>query len=516
MPYSKKIISTKAELQEFSELCSKENRSLALCHGHFNVIHPGHMRFLHHAREHGSCLVVALISDAALASTLDGHHYYPQEERASAVAALEYTDHVVILDSITLPDLITALPALILVMGKEFETERRPEVEKFIEAVMEKNGRVVFHSGEISYSTSEMFHSNTHSLQRERNSAFLRNCLRLQIKPEALIRIIDNFKSRKLLVLGDTIVDQFVACDAIGMSAEAPVIVLRELEKNQYIGGAAIVAAHVRALGAECHFVSAVGDDNPGEFVKDQLNSMGIKSELFVDRERPTTYKVRYMVQNQKMFRVSRLEENSIPVDIENQIIEKLQETIPAMDGVIVSDFVYGVVTPNILKAITSTAKANKVRLFGDLQCSSQIGSVLKFTGFDFISPTEREARIALGDHDSGLEKLAMNLLRLSDSKGLIITLGANGFIAYHNYDGAGIASQHFPALCANPIDVAGAGDTLISAMALGCCTRAGFMKSAALGTCAAAISVNRIGNIPVTLRELKTYVREILRPLEK
>jgi rfaE bifunctional protein kinase chain/domain len=514
MPYSKKIIASKAALLEFSKLCSKENRALALCHGHFNVIHPGHMRFLHHAREHGNCLVAALTSDATLASTLDGHHYYHQEERAAAVAALECIDHVVILDSITLPDLITALPALTLVMGKEFETERRSEVEIFIEAVMKKNGRVVFHSGEISYSTSEIFHNNALSLQKEKNAAFLRNCLRMQIKSKALIRIIDSFKAQKLLVLGDTIVDQFVACDALGMSAEAPVIVLRELEKNQYIGGAAIVAAHARALGAECRFVSVLGDDDPGEFVKSELNSIGIKSTLFVDRERPTTYKVRYMVEKQKMFRVSRLEEKSIPSNLENQIIETLREIIPGMNGVIVSDFVYGVVTPNILKAVTSIAKTNNVQLFGDLQCSSQIGSVLKFTGFDFISPTEREARIALGDYDSGLEKLAMNLLKNSDLKSLIITLGANGFIAYHNYDGTVIKSQHFPALCANPIDVAGAGDTLISTMALGCCAGAEFMESAVLGACAAAISVNRIGNIPITLHELKAYIREILQPM--
>jgi rfaE bifunctional protein kinase chain/domain len=512
MPYSKKIISNKTALKKFSKLCSQKKISPILCHGHFNIIHPGHMRFLIHAKEHGNCLVVAIASDSEMASRMDGQHYFPQGDRASAVATLECVDHVVILDGMSMTDLIHALPPLTLVMGKEFETERREEVKDYIDSVAEKKGRIIFHSGEISYSSSEIFHGNTTSIQREKNSLFIRNCQRLKIKRDSMLRTIDGFKTRKLLVVGDSIVDQFVACDALGMSAEAPVIVLKELEKKQYVGGAAIVTAHLRTLGAECHFISVAGDDEPGRYLRGELETMGVKADIFTDAERPTTYKVRYMVESQKMFRVSRLEEKSIPIEIEEQIIARLRKIIPRMDGVIVSDFVYGVVTPAILKAITEIAKKFSVRLFGDLQCSSQIGNVLKFQNFDFISPTEREARISLGDYDSGIEKLAMKLLKSSSCKSLIITLGANGFIAYHNYSRAGVESQHFPALCANPIDVAGAGDSLMSAIALGCCADANCMESSSIGACAAAIAVNRIGNIPISSDELKSYIRDIMK----
>ena len=217
------------------------------------------------------------------------------------------------------------------------------------------------------------------------------------------------------------------------------------------------------------------------------------------------------MVENQKMFRVSRLEAKSLSIDLEMQVIRTLKDVIPKMSGVIISDFVYGMITPNILKAIVDTAKQHKVSLFGDLQCSSQIGNVTKFKGFDMISPTEREARIALSDHDSGIEKIAMKLLNETFCKSLIVTLGSNGFIAYYNYNGDAVESQHFPALCANPIDVAGAGDALLSAMVLGKCAGASFMESATIGACAAGIAVNRIGNIPIMLQELKSYIHEVL-----
>lgn len=510
MPYSNKILS-KNSLKEFAASCISENQSLVLCNGHFNVIHPGHMRFLHHAKEHGDKLIVALMSNAILEANNEGHRFFSEKERATAVSALECVDNVIVLHELDLDSLIEILPPLTFVMGKEFEVERRNDVSSNIDAVTEKGGTVIFHSGEISYSSSDLFHNNASNLQKDKNQMFAGVCKRLNIGSKALSGIIDNFNSQEILVLGDTIVDQFVACDAVGMSAEAPVIVLKELEDNQYIGGAAIVAAHVKTLGAKCSFVSVIGDDVPGEFVENELKSQNIDAHLFTDSERPTTYKVRYMVENQKMFRVSRLEEKSIPINLEVKVIEKLVELIPGMDGVIISDFVYGMVTPNILKAVVDTAKEHDVRLFGDLQCSSQIGNVLKFQEFDLISPTEREARIALSDHDSGIEKIAMKLLKQSSSKSLIVTLGSNGFIAYHNFDGTGVESQHFPALCANPIDVAGAGDTLLSAIALGKCAGAGFMESVALGACAASIAVNRIGNIPVALQELKAYTKEIL-----
>ena len=145
-----------------------------------------------------------------------------------------------------------------------------------------------------------------------------------------------------MIVIGDTIVDQYAACEAIGMSAEAPVVVVRELRQKNFIGGAAVVAAHINALGAHCDFVSVVGMDDTADIVRNELKVLGIADNLTQDKSRPTTFKKRYVVENQKLFRVSKIEEHNLNSEIEDKCIEKLRKLAPKAHGIVVSDFVYG------------------------------------------------------------------------------------------------------------------------------------------------------------------------------
>jgi rfaE bifunctional protein kinase chain/domain len=138
----------------------------------------------------------------------------------------------------------------------------------------------------------------------------------------------------KILVVGDTIVDRYVACDPLGMSNEAPVVVVKELDSKDFIGGAAIVAAHIRALGANCDFISVIGADKEGRIVKRELQDYGVVNHLFEDPSRPTTLKLRYMVENQKLFRVSRLQDSAVGNEIENQIIRRIEDLVPNIDGI--------------------------------------------------------------------------------------------------------------------------------------------------------------------------------------
>ena len=250
--------------------------------------------------------------------------------------------------------------------------------------------------------------------------------------------------------------DQYVVCDALGMSAEAPVIVARELESKKYVGGAGIVALHAKALGTQCRFLSVVGEDEEANQLKEQLDFYKVEYVLLTDESRPTTVKIRYMVDNQKLFRLSRLKEHGIPKAVEKALIEELQRQAPEVDGILISDFVYGVITPKILQTIVKLASRHKLLLFGDLQCSSQVGNVSKFNQFELICPTEREARIALGGHSEGIEWVANTLMVKTRSRNLILKLGSEGFIAYASESDGFFNRQHFPALNPNPVDVAG------------------------------------------------------------
>jgi rfaE bifunctional protein kinase chain/domain len=510
MHYKDKILSQDG-LEVKVKQAGKANHRIVLCHGHFNVLHPGHLRYLQYASEQGDMLLVAVLGDRLLIHD-EKKRYFSQSERAEGVAALQNVDWVVILDTMPFRQVVSIAKPAVYVLGKEFEVEFTRDVQKNIEQVEANNGKVLYCSGEVHYASSDFLSHPYEEIEQDSVRKFHSACRRHDIKLENIINQIDKFQNLNLAVIGDTIVDQYVACDALGMSAEAPVITVKELEAKEFIGGASIVACHLRSLGARCHFLSVIGDDKPGEFVREELEKLGVDSHLLSDNGRPTTFKIRYMVNNQKLFRVSRLQDYSISKKHESQIISKLERLAPQLNGIIVSDFVYGVITPSLLSAIVRISRKHDIRLFGDLQCSSQIGSILKFKQFSFICPTEREARIALLDHESGLEKMAISLLEETQVSDLLITLGAEGFIAHQAGVGNKIAkSQHFPALVSNPVDEAGAGDSLLSAMSISLCAGTDLMEASAIGTCVAAIAIKRIGNVSVTAEELVRFIRNNL-----
>jgi len=148
--------------------------------------------------------------------------------------------------------------------------------------------------------------------------------------------------------------------------------------------------------------------------------------------------------------------------------------------------------------------------VFGDLQCSSQVGNVSKFKNFDLICPTERESRIALATQDEGIEWVANTLMEKTNSRNLVMKLGREGFIAYESETDGFVKRQHFPALSINTVDVSGAGDSLLAALSVGLCSGATLMQSSAIGAGMASLAVQQIGNIPVSNQQLKNYISQI------
>ena len=198
---------------------------IALCYGHFNLIHPGHLRYLQYAKTLAKNLIVVIKSDKELNSESSGHHF-SENERAESLANLEIVNNVVILNDYSLEELISRLKPSVLVLGKEFENQRNKEIVLAINAI-NKSGRVVFHAGETSYATTHLLHDNVSDIERNNIIKFQAACKSNNITCDKLQGIINNFSDLKLLVIGDTIVDNYVACDAVGMSAEAPILVVK-------------------------------------------------------------------------------------------------------------------------------------------------------------------------------------------------------------------------------------------------------------------------------------------------
>ena len=478
---------------------------LVICYGHFNIIHPGHMRYLKYARSLGDVLIVALQDDSSLINS-EANHYFKQSERAEGVSSLHIVDHVVILNEGNLDDFIEKIKPTILVLGSEHEAISDKKINDSVNILNQYGGKVVYHAGEASYSSSDFLYARQDELARKKLNLFKKACKNQKIIKQDINNCLERIKESNLLVIGDTIVDQYVACDALGMSAEAPVLVVRELESREFVGGAAVVASHVRALGAKCHYLSVVGDDEHARNVQVELKNRDIETHLIFDSSRPTTYKIRYIVENQKLFRVSKLKEHKLSNIIENEIVNKIKELSPQVDGILISDFVYGVITYRVIETIQTMAKEHNLKIFADIQCSSQMGKVTKFNDFDLVFPTEREARHALDNMVDGVERIANTLMDELNAQDGIVKLGADGFIAYSRQKDGFVQRQHFPALSVNPVDVAGAGDSLMAAMAASISAGSSLMEASALGACMAALAVREVGNQPITSEQLRNY----------
>ena len=191
-------------------------------------------------------------------------------------------------------------------------------------------------------------------------------------------------------------------------------------------------------------------------------------------------------------------------------MIERLERLAPQSHGIVVSDFVYGVVTPRVLEVVQRLAQRHNLLLFGDLQCSSQVGTISRFQNFSLLCPNERELRLALQDKDSGLEGLSQKLLEQSHCERLVVKLGPEGFIAYdRNADGK-VVNQSFPALSVNPLDVAGAGDSVLALLSTGLASGQAMMPSAAMACCMASLAVETMGNTPISAEALRHGLEEV------
>ena len=506
MNINEKISSDVAVLKSWVEKYKKTGKKTVLCQGHFNVVHPGHLRFLEFAKNQGDFLIVALQGKEKLEQK-NRDKFFSEEERARGVAFLEGVERVFVFNEIPFWEIIKIVQPDIYVRGEEF-AEKTNENREEIELVEKFGGKVMFRSGDIRYASSDFLDQDIMDIDQQHQEQFKMTLEKQNISIDRLKKCNDLFKDAHMLVIGDTIVDQYIACDALGMSAEAPVLVVRELENKEYVGGAAVVVRHLAALGAKCSFVSVTGSDEPGKLVMKALKKDNIQANLVVDSERPTTFKIRYMVGHQKLLRVTRLQDHYINEKIENEIIRFIEAVSDNINGIVVSDFVYGVITPKVLESISKIAEKKNIKLFGDVQSSSQIGNVAKFEKFDLITPTERESRIAMDDKYNGLELLGANLIKKTNSRNLVITLADKGFIAFqYNQKEDFIKSQHFPALCVNPVDVLGAGDALLAGFSLSMCAGADLMEAAALAAGVASIEVSKIGNTPVTCEEIKRWL---------
>jgi rfaE bifunctional protein kinase chain/domain len=466
-----------------------------LVSGHFNVIHPGHLRLLRFAKECGERLIVAVESDELAGDAAHVH----QDLRLEGVLSNSYVDEAFIAD-LPISQIIENFRPDVVVKGKEHEGKFNPELE----ILHTYGGSLLFSSGEALFSSLDLIRREFRELNINTIRLPQEFMTRHNVSRDCLRKIIHKFEKLKVVVIGDLIVDEYITCQPLGMSQEDPTIVVTPLDSIKFVGGAGIVAAHASGMGANVTFLSISGVDDTNEFSLKTLEEFKVNTILLSDPTRPTTLKQRYRSKGKSLLRVSHLHQGAISLELQESLLEAFSAAVVNADLVVFSDFNYGCLPQSLVDRAISEAKKNGVLLAADSQSSSQVGDISRFKGMDLITPTEREARLSTKNNEDGLVVLAELLRKQAQAQNILLKMGEEGMLVHHcALDADKFHTDQVPALNFHPKDVAGAGDSLLIASAMAMAVDANIWEASCMGALVAAIQVSRVGNTPVLISEV-------------
>ena len=306
-------------------------------------------------------------------------------------------------------------------------------------------------------------------------------------------KIINNFKTKKILVLGDLMLDKYIWGNVARISPEAPVPVVEVHKDSSCLGGAGNAANSLESLGAFPLLAGIVGDDGEGQWIKENVpDSRGI----FIDTSRPTTVKTRIIAHHQQVVRVDLEKKSPISSKMEKQIIKFLKEE--SFDGILISDYNKGTLSRSLVSQTLSYAKRKKIPVFVD----PKFENFFHYSPVTLIAPNHYEAtRIVHLEctTDSQVEKAGQKILERISAPYLIIKRGEHGMSVFEK----GKKVRHIPTGAKEVYDITGAGDTVIATASLVLLSGSSIMDAAVLANAAAGIVVGKIGTATVTAEEL-------------
>ena len=310
-------------------------------------------------------------------------------------------------------------------------------------------------------------------------------------------KIIKKFKNRKILVIGDIILDHYIWGKVNRISPEAPVPVVEVTRENFLLGGAANVANNIVSLGAHAAVIGINGEDIAGEALKSILLQKGVDCSGLFTENRPTTVKSRVIAHNQQVVRFDREDSKYVDGRILKGILSHINSIVTDFDAVIISDYKKGMVTADLVKGILKKTRPKNIFVAVD----PKVGHFDYYKGVSLITPNLMEAALGAGREikdDISLNKAGQALLRKLSLQAALITRGEQGMTLFEKN-----RITHIPTVARKVYDVTGAGDTVISAFTLAFASGADMPDAAIIANHAAGIVVGEVGTAVATPEQL-------------
>lgn len=322
---------------------------------------------------------------------------------------------------------------------------------------------------------------------------------------DSLIELLERSRGIKVLVVGDLIYDEFVWGNVSKISPEAPVQVLDWQSSHTAPGGAANVAFNLATLGAEVTLVGVVGQDDQGLALKNTLRQMGVDTlGVIGDPSRPTTHKARFIAHAQQILRMDRERRQDLDRPLAELVGQAVREAIPHVDGIIMSDYLKGVVTDSIIQLMVAEAKSKQKRIIVDPKGRDY----RRYRGVHILTPNLAELEEATGinlRNEDDIKQATMILFENVGCENILVTRGKDGMSLFQP-DGSTV---HIPTEAKEVFDVTGAGDTAVAVFGLGAFAGAPLREAARLANIGAGIVVGKVGTSVATREEIIEYLEE-------
>lgn len=312
--------------------------------------------------------------------------------------------------------------------------------------------------------------------------------------------IVDSIGSAKVLILGDIMLDEYLFGSVTRISPEAPVPVVDVESTNHLLGGAANVAANIRALDDAPLLLGAVGDDAAADQLRTLLHDRGISSDFLVlDRSRKTTIKTRIMAHNQQVVRADRETRHELHEEVEREVFARLEAVAGEIKAVIISDYGKGMITLPLLQKVVALCREKDLYLAVDPKETH----FHNYRQVSLITPNHHEAGFAYGRRVNNMDDLLVvghGLLDKLQAKAILITRGADGMSLFR----VGHEPTHIPTFARQVYDVTGAGDTVIATFVAAIAAGADEIEAAITANAGAGYTVGEVGTASVTRSQLR------------
>ena len=320
-----------------------------------------------------------------------------------------------------------------------------------------------------------------------------------------LLKILEEFKNKKIVVIGDIMLDKYVWGEVTRISPEAPVQVVNVLSETYAPGGASNVASNASALNAKVFMIGIAGNDEAKNILLEELKKRSVNTDgIFIDNDKPTTQKVRIIGRSQQLLRVDYEKREHVHQNIENSMINFLENIMDEIDILVISDYAKGVITDDFSRKLIKMAKNHDKAIIVDPKPKHRDF----YTNVTLITPNKTEASQMTNieeSSDDSIMEMGSKLLKELNAN-ILITRGEKGMSLFEK-DGN---ITNIPTKAKEVYSIIGAGDTVVATMALALASGANFRDAAILANIAAGIKVGKIGTASVSVEEIKRELENI------